>query len=83
MAFPSHPCHFLLLIKLSFILKHSIFPEQKAQMLHFDKVKTKPLFCQKYPFHFLFCPASHQIKSKLTNIVTHPRTIFFGEQTIC
>lgn len=82
-AFPSHPSHFLLFIKLSFILKQSIFPEQKAEMLHFDKVKTKPLLCQKYSFHVLFCPTSHHSKSELTNIVTHPRTILFGKQTIC
>lgn len=73
-SFP--PFHFLSLIKERFISKQSIFPEQKAQMLHFDKDKTKPLFYQKYPFHFLVCPTSHQIKSKLTNIVSHPRTIF-------
>lgn len=49
-------------------------------MLHPDKVETKPLFCQKYPFHFLFCPASHQIKSKFTNTVTHPRTVFLESE---
>lgn len=52
-------------------------------MLHPDKAETKPLFCQKYPFHFSFCPASHQIKSTLTNIVTHPRSTFFGKQSVC
>lgn len=52
-------------------------------MLHIDKAETKPLFCQKYPLHFSFCPASHQIKSTLTNIVTHPRGTFFGKQIVC
>lgn len=51
-------------------------------MLHFDKLETKPLFHQKYPFHFMFCPTSHQIKSKLTDIVTHLRTKLSGKQTI-
>lgn len=79
---PFLPTPFLLLIKPSFISEQSIFPEQKAQMLHLDKAETKPLFCQKYPFHFSFCPASHQIKSTLTNIVTHPRSTFFGKQSV-
>lgn len=52
-------------------------------MLLLDKAETKALFCQKYPFHFSFCPASHQIKSTLTNIVTHPRSTFFGKQSVC
>lgn len=71
------------MIKLSFISERSIFPEQKAQILHLDKAETRLLFCQKYPFHFSFCPASHQIKSTLTNIVTHPRSTFFGKQSVC
>lgn len=79
---PFLPTPFLLLIKPNFISEQSIFPEQKAQMLHLDKAETKPLFCQKYPFHFSFCPASHQIKSTLTNIVTHPRSTFFGKQSV-
>lgn len=80
---PFLPTPFLLLIKPSFISEQNIFPQQKAQMLHLDKAETKPLFCQKYPFHFSFCPASHQIKSTLTNIVTHPRSTFLGKQSVC
>lgn len=80
---PLLPTLFLLLIKPNFISERSIFPEQKAQILHLDKAETKPLFCQKYPFHFSFCPTSHQIKSTLTNIVTHPRSTFFGRQSVC
>jgi len=36
-------------MELSFISKQSIFPEQKAQMLHFDKVESQPLFLPKIP----------------------------------
>lgn len=50
-------------------------------MLPFDKVEAKPLFHQQYPLHFLFCPG-HQIKSKLTDIITHLRAKCFGKQTV-
>lgn len=47
------------------------------------KLKPSLCFAKNTPFHFSFRPASHQIKSTLTNIVTHPRSTFFGKQIVC